>query len=126
MAEQGQGPLIHTLTDGAGTPWSTRTTPASGDERDQVMPLLDALHSRTGKRGRLRTRLKVLVADQGDDAQDLHHRLRRRGIRPQIPTRVWTSRKPRGRPITRDVQRFQAERTLAWLQRKHRCDGMDL
>jgi transposase len=101
-------------------PMSTRTTPANGDERAQVIPLLDALHIRTGKRGRPRKRLKVLATDKGYDAKDLRHPLRTRGIRPQIPKRVWKSRKPRGRPIKKAVPRFQVERTFAWFQRKYR------
>ncbi len=117
---KGKGILIHSLTDGAGMPLSTRTTPANGDERAQVLPWLDTLHLRTGKRGRPRKRLKVLAMDKGYDAKDLRRRLRRRGIRPQIPKRVWKSRKPRGRPIKKDVPRYQAERTFAWFQRKYR------
>jgi transposase len=117
---KGKGILIHSLTDGAGMPLSTRTMPANGDERAQVLPLLDTLHLRTGKPGRPRKRLKVLAADKGYDAKDLRRRLRTRGIRPQIPKRVWKSRKPRGRPIKREVPRFQAERTFAWFQRKYR------
>jgi hypothetical protein len=117
---KGKGILIHSLTDGAGMPLSTRTTPANGDERAQVLPLLDALHVRTGTPGRPRKRLKVVATDKGYDAQDLRHRLRRRGIRPQIPKRVWKTKKPRGRPIKEAVPRFQAERTFAWFQRKYR------
>ena len=117
---KGQGLLIHSLTDAAGRPLSTRTTPANGDERAQVIPLLDTLHVRTGKRGRPRKRLEVLTADQGDDATDLRRRLRHRGMRPQIPQRVWKNSKRRGRPMKKDVPRFQAERTLAWFQRKYR------
>ena len=117
---KGKGILIHSLTDGAGMPWSTHTTPANGDERAQVLPLLDSLHIRTGKRGRPRKRLTVLAMDKGYDAKDLRHRLRRGGIRPQIPKRVWKSRKPRGRPIEKDVPRYQVERTFAWFQRKYR------
>lgn len=117
---KGKGILIHTLTDATGMPLSTRTTPANGDERAQVLPLLDTLHVRTGKQGRPRKRLKVLAADKGYDAKDLRRRLRTRGIRPQIPKRVWKSRKPRGRPIKKDVPRYQAERTFAWFQRKYR------
>ena len=101
-------------------PLSTGTTPANGDERAQVMPLLDTLHLRTGKRGRPRKRLKVLAMDKGYDAKELRHRLRRRGIRPQLPKRVWKRRTPRGRPIKQAVPRDQAERTLAWFQRKYR------
>ena len=117
---KGKGLRIHRLTDGAGMPLSTRTTPAQGDERAHVMPRLDTLHIRTGNRGRPRKRLKVLAMDKGYDAKARRHRLRRRGIRPQIPKRVWKRRKPRGRPIKKDVPRYQAERTFAWFQRKYR------
>jgi transposase len=101
-------------------PLATRTTPANGDERAQVLPLLGSLHIRTGKRGRPRKRLKVLAADKGYDAKDLRNRLRKRGIRPQIPKRVWNPKEPRGRPKKKDIPRFQAERTFAWFQRKYR------
>jgi transposase len=117
---KGEGILIHSLTDVAGMPLATGTTPANGDEQAQVLPLLDTLHIRTGKQGRPRKRLKVLAADKGYDAKDLRLRLRKCGIRPQIPKRVWKRHKPRGRPIKKDVPRFQAERTFAWFQRKYR------
>ena len=117
---QGQGILIHSLTAAVGMPLANRTTPAHGNERAQVMPLLDAVHLRTGTRGRPRKRPKVLVTDKGYDAQDLRQQLRTRGIRAQIPTRVWKTKKPRGRPIKMAVPRFQAERTCAWFQKKYR------
>jgi hypothetical protein len=117
---KGKGILIHSLTDAAGMPLPARTTPANGDERAQVIPLLDGLRVRTGKRGRPRKRLKVLAADKGYDAKDLRRRLRKRGIRPQIPKRVWKHRKRRGRPMKKDIPRFQAERAFAWFQRKYR------
>jgi IS5 family transposase len=117
---KGKGILIHSLTDGAGMPLSTCTTPANGDERAQVIPLLDAVRICTGKRGRPRKRLKVVATDKGYDAKGLRQHLRTRGIRPQIPKRVWKTRKPRGRPIKQGVPRFQAERTFAWFQRKYR------
>jgi IS5 family transposase len=116
----GQGILIHSLTDAAGMPLSACTTPAHGDERAQVIPLLDAVHIRTGKRGRPRKQLNVVATDTGYDAKVLRQRLRTRGMRPQIPKRVWKTRKPRGRPSTQDIPRFQAERTCAWFQRKYR------
>ena len=59
-----------------------------------------------------------------NNAKALRQRLRRRGIRPQIPTRVWKSRQPRGRPINTDVPRFQAERTCAWFQHTYRRLGV--
>jgi hypothetical protein len=117
---KGQGILIHTLTDAAGMPLANRTTSANGNERAQVLPLLDAIHLRTGKRGRPRKRPKALVTDKGYDAKDLRQQLRTRGIRAQIPKRIWTTSRPRGRPIKIAVPRFQAERTLAWFQKKYR------
>jgi Transposase DDE domain len=111
---------MHRLPEAAGMPRSAGTTPANGDERAQVIPLLDALHIRTGKQGRPRTRLKVLAADREYDTTDLRRRLRTRGIRPQMLKRVWQRRKPRGRPITQEVPRCQAERTCAWFQRQDR------
>jgi Transposase DDE domain len=101
-------------------PLSARTTPANGDERAQVIPLPDALHIRTGKRGRPRKRLKVIATDKGYDAKDLRRRLRSRGIRPQLPKRRWQTKTSRGRPIKKDVPRDQVERTFAWFQRKYR------
>jgi hypothetical protein len=95
-------------------------TGPNGDERAQVMPLLDAVKVRTGTRGRPRTRLKVLATDQGYDAKTLRQRLRQRGMRAQIPTRVWKTKNTRGRPLKKTVPRFQAERTFAWFQKKYR------
>ena len=40
---KGKGILIHSLTEGDGMPLANRTTPANGDERAQVVPLLDAV-----------------------------------------------------------------------------------
>ena len=85
---KGKGVLIHSLTDAAGMPLAHRTTSAKGNERAQVLPLLDAIHLRTGKRGRPRKRPKVIVTDKGYDAKDLRQQLRTRGIRAQIPKGV--------------------------------------
>ena len=117
---KGKGILLHSLTEGCGMPLANRTTPANGDERAQVLPLLDAVKVRTGKRGRPRKRLKVLATDKGDDAKALRQKLRQRGIRAQIPKRVWQTKPTRGRPIKQTVPRLQAERTCAWFQKKYR------
>ena len=117
---KGKGILIHSLTEGNGMPLANRTTPANGDERAQVLPLLDAVKIRTGQRGRPRKRLQVIATDKGYDAKALRQQLRKRGMRPQLPKRVWKSKKPRGSPIKKVVPRFQAERTFAWFQKKYR------
>jgi Transposase DDE domain len=117
---KGKGILIHSLTEGGGMPLANRTTPANGDERAHVLPLLDAVKIRTGNRGRPRKRLRVIATEKGYDAKALREKLRKRGIRAQIPKRVWKTKKHRGRPITQVVPRFQAERTFAWFQKKYR------
>ena len=117
---KGKGILIHSLSEGNGMPLANRTTPANGDERAQVLPLLDAVKVRTGKRGRPRKRLKVIATDKGYDAKALRQQLRKRGIRAQLPKRGWKTKKNRGRPIKKVVPRFQAERTFAWFQKKYR------
>ena len=103
-----------------GLPLSAGTTPAHGDERAPGLPRLDTRRVRTGKRGRPRQRRTGLAAEKGDAANDLRRRLRTRGIRPQMPTRGWPNRQPRGRPINPEVPRDQAERALAWVQRQDR------
>jgi len=108
------------LTDAAGRPLATRTTPANGHERAQVFPRLDAVRLQTGTPGRPRTRPKVLATDKGDAAQALRLQRRTRGLRAQIPPRVWKTKNARGRPSKMDVPRFQAERTFAWFQKKYR------
>jgi hypothetical protein len=62
---KGKGVLSHSLTEGHGMPLANRTTPANGDERAQVLPLLDAVKVRTGHRGRPRKRLRVIATDKG-------------------------------------------------------------
>src|SRR5262249_57983592 len=100
---KGKGVLIHSLTAGGGMPLANRTTPAKGDERAQVLPLLDAVKLRTGRRGRPRKRLKVLATDKRYDAKALREKLRKRGIQAQIPKRVWKTKKKRGSTITKLV-----------------------
>jgi Transposase DDE domain len=84
------------------------------------VPVLDAVKVHTGKRGRPRKRLKVIATDKGYDAKALRQQLRKRGMRAQIPKRVWKTKHNRGRPIKNVVPRFQAERTLAWFQKQYR------
>ncbi|MFH7023849.1 MAG: hypothetical protein ACHBN1_20025 [Heteroscytonema crispum UTEX LB 1556] len=50
-------------------PLANCTTPANGNEREQVIPLLDKVKLKTLKRGRPRKRIKVLAADKGYDSK---------------------------------------------------------
>jgi hypothetical protein len=117
--DKGKGILHHCLTAGDGMPLAQRITPANGDERAQVLPLLHTIHLRTGHPGRPRKRPQVLAMDNGYDARVLRQRLRQRGIRAQIPKRVWKTKKNRGRPMKVSAPRFQAERTCAWFQKQY-------
>ena len=103
---KGKGILIHTLTEGNGMPLANLTTPANGNEREQVIPLLDRVRVKTNKPGRPRKRVKVLAADKGYDSKEKRAVLRKRGIRPQFPKRVWKKKKNRGRPIKISVPRY--------------------
>jgi IS5 family transposase len=77
---RGKGILIHTLTEGYGMPLSNSTTPANGNERKQVLPLLDKVKLITLKGGRPRKRIRVLAADKGYDSKQQRASLRKRGI----------------------------------------------
>ena len=101
-------------------PLANRTTPAQGDERAHVLPLLDAVKSRTGQRGRPRNRRRVIATETGYAAKAWREKLRKRGSRAQIPQRVGKTKKNRGRPSAQVVPRFPAERTVAWFQKKYR------
>lgn len=117
----GKGVLVHSLVDGNGMPWACKSTPANASERALVLPLLDSIHLLpTGRVRRPRKRLKVLAGDNGYDSAELRPNLRQRGIRPQLPKRLWGGRRKPGRPINTEVPRFQVERTFSWFQRKYR------
>ena len=46
-------------------PLANSTTPANGNQREQILPLLDKVKLKTLKRGRPRKKLKVLATDKG-------------------------------------------------------------
>jgi IS5 family transposase len=86
---KGKGILIHLFTEGNGMPISGCTTPANGDERQQVLSLSDKIKIRMAGVGRPKKRFKVLAADKGYEAKWLRQALRKRGIRGQIAKRHW-------------------------------------
>jgi len=117
---KGKGILLHSITDANGMPLVAITTPANGDERQQVLPMLAQIRLATGKPGNPKRRPKTLAADKGYDARWLRHKLRSKGIRPQIKKRQLKGKKPKGRPIKEVVPRYQQERSFSWFQRKYR------
>ena len=114
---KGKGILIHTLTEGSGMPLANCTTAANDSEREQI---IDSIKLKTLQKGRPKKRVKLLAADKGYDSKEKRAALRKRGIRPQLPKRIYKTKKNRGRPIKISVPRFQQERCFAWYQRKYR------
>ena len=110
---KGKGILIHSITDANGMPVVAITTPANGDERQQVLPMLAQKELATGKRGNPKRRPKTLAADKGYDARWLRKKLRTLGIRPQLKKRQQRGKKPKGRPIKEIVPRYQQERSFS-------------
>ena len=103
------------VTDGQGIPLGLQLASAQMAEMKLAESTLDTIRV-PRRRGRARTRPRQLVTDRGYDSRAL----RRRGIRPCIPTRFYPGRKRRpGRPIgayrQEYAQRWIMERTFAWL-----------
>ena len=117
---KGKGILIHSITDANGMPIVAITTPANGDERQQVLPMLAQIRLATSKPGNPKRRPKTLAAGIGYDARWLRKKLRTKGIRPQIKKRQIKGKKLKGRPIKESVPRYQQERSFSWFQRKYR------
>ena len=108
------------LTEGNGLPLANLTTAANGNEREQILLLIDSIKLKTNKPGRPRKRLKVIADNKGYDDKKQRLALRSRGIRAQFPKRVWKGKIKKGRPIKIDVPRYQQERCFSWYQRNYR------
>lgn len=118
---KGKGVNLHALDEAEGRPLSIISTGAARGEREQVVSLLESVSVRTGKPGRPNKSPHALQTDKGYDSRELRQTLRKRGIAPMIPRRLWPDRKaPRGRPPAKPIDRWKVERTFAWLQRKYR------
>lgn len=64
-AGQGKGVLIHTLTEGNGMPLANSKTPANGNKREQVLPLIDKVKLKTLKRGFLYANASICLSAPG-------------------------------------------------------------
>jgi transposase len=107
------------VTDGNGLPLGLHIASATPHESTLAETTLATVRV-PQKRGRPRTRPKELVADKAYDSQQFRRKLRRRGIKPTIPTFARRKRqqpKP-GRPIRAGVnyrQRWKVERCFGWM-----------
>jgi transposase len=107
------------VTDGHGLPIGLHVDSAQPHESRLADATLATVRV-PQPRGRPRTRPKKLVADRAYDSHAFRQRLRRRGIKPTIPTFARRERqKPkRGRPIKRSAsyrQRWKVERCFGWM-----------
>jgi transposase len=116
---KGKGTTTHLLVDGNGSPIAFTSTPANGDERQQVEPLMDRVEKHI-KSVLVKGIVPILEADKGYDAEQLRDKLLKRRIFP------WICRRKKPGKEAEKVQsilkriRWKVERAIAWLQRKFR------
>jgi transposase len=124
-----RGSRYHLAVDANGAPLAVRLAAGNENERQHLLPLLDAL----AERGLAPAQL---WADRGYASRELEHALIARGIEPRIskprpagapipagtPTRtVWRGKKRRLKtPDPQARHRWPVERTNAWLKAKRR------
>jgi transposase len=100
------------VVDRNGIPLAIRLSAANAHDSTQLLPLVDAIPSIIGPRGkpgRPRKRPAKLHADKAYDSSDLRRALRARGITPRVARRGIDSSERLGR------HRWVVERSLAWL-----------
>jgi Transposase DDE domain len=96
----GKGSQVMVVADGQGLPIGWPVASARPHESQQAATTVATVRV-PWWRGRLRTRPQEFVADKADDSREFSRYLRRRGIKPTIPTlaRRLGQRPKRGRPI---------------------------
>jgi transposase len=107
------------VADGHGLPIGLHVASARPHESTLAEPTLATI-TVPQRRGRPRTRPQELVADKGYDSQAFRQQLRRRGIKPTIPTfaRRHRRRPKRGRLLrigSSYRQRWKVERCFGWM-----------
>jgi transposase len=107
------------VADGHGLPIGLHVASAQPHESTLAEPTLATVRV-PGRRGRPRTRPKELIADRAYDSQAFRRYLRRRGIKPTIPTFIRRPRRhpKRGRPIhtgSNYRHRWKVERCFGWM-----------
>ena len=106
------GSKYHLVVDRNGIPLAVRLSAANVHDSTQLLPLVDAVPSIIGPRGkpgRPRKRPAKLHADKAYDSSDRRRDLRSRAITPRIGRRGVDSSERLGR------YRWVVERSFAWL-----------
>jgi transposase len=102
------------VVDGNGLPIGLHVDSAQPHELTLAEPTLLTI-SVPQQRGRPKTRPKELVADKAYDSAEFRRKLRRRGIKPTIPS---FERRKRGRPRSVGASyqhRWKVERCFGWM-----------
>lgn len=111
------------VADGNGLPIGLHLDSAQHHEIRLAEPTLQSIRV-PQKRGRPRTRPKELVADKAYDSRAFRKNLRKRGIKPTIPSFNRNRKKPRrGRPIQVGQgyrRRWIVERCFGWMDNYRR------
>ncbi|MFE4413319.1 IS5 family transposase [Streptomyces sp. NPDC056821] len=103
------GSKHHVIVDRHGTPLAVTLTGGNRHDVTQLLPLLDAVPSIRGVRGRPRRKPRRLHADQGYDFDKYRRLLWRLGIKPMIARRGVAHGSGLGKV------RWVVERAFAWL-----------
>lgn len=116
---KGKGVTSHLLVEKSGRPLVIISTPASGDERQQVSPLLSKIRPLISKvlgKGKI----PILEADKGYDAKEVRQDALLHKVFPLIAYRKGTKGyKTRGICYL-EKQRWVVERTISWLKTRFR------
>jgi len=107
----------HLLVDKEGRPLAITTTAANGDERREVVPLLEKVK---GYLKNLRKQGKTAIAemDKGYDSLAVRIGVISLGVFPWIPYRK--NRSIQKGTVYLEKERWMVERAIAWLQKKFR------
>jgi transposase len=108
------GTKHHIITEAQGIPLAALITAANAADITQLLPLVDAIPSVPGRRGRPRRRPQQLYADRGYDSNAHRRALLNRSIQPCLARRFT----PHGSGL--GVHRWVVERTLSWLHQFRR------
>lgn len=108
------GTKVSAAVDTAGLPLAVKLARGNVHDLDLAAGTIDRI--RVGNK----TRPGTVLADKGYDSRTFRRKLRQRGIKANIPERLYDHRRKIGRPPNYDSelgkQRFVVERTNAWLK----------
>ena len=102
------------ITDANGIPLAALLTSANTNDITELKPLVEAIPSVRGKRGRPRCRPERVQGDRAYDSEPQRDGLRQLGIEPILAKRNTPPASGLG------VYRWVVERTLAWLHQFRR------